>query len=201
MACARPANVAQSGRTRINIRSQGGNPVRQTQERYDIRIRRDGVWVHEGGPIRRMELVKLFAGALRRDEAGDYWLETPAERGRIVVEDAPFIAVEMAAAGEGRAQVLRFRTNVDDWVTAGADHPLTLAPDAPSDPANPDSPPALVPYIMVRGGLTARLNRAVYYELAGLAGADDPDGRGRLGVWSDGVFFPLQHDAQDADPA
>lgn len=175
--------------------------MRQTQERYDIRIRRDGVWVHEGGPIRRMELVKLFAGALRRDAAGDYWLETPAERGRIVVEDAPFIIVEMAATGAGRGQVLRFRTNVDDWVTAGPDHPLTLAPDPAAGGGAPVEA-ALVPYVMVRAGLTARLNRAVYYELAGLAGDDDPDGGGRLGVWSDGVFFPLQHDdGQDADPA
>ncbi|HRJ62109.1 MAG TPA: DUF1285 domain-containing protein [Azospirillaceae bacterium] len=153
----------------------------QTLESYDIRILRDGTWLHEGEPIRRLELVKLFSRVLRRDAAGDYWLITPAERGRIMVEDAPFIAVEMTAEGQGRDQRLSFRTNVDDWVTAGPDHPITTIGDAP--------------YVEVRGGLTARLARSVYYQLAELATDDSDDGEGVMGVWSEGTFFALSRPA------
>ena len=79
----------------------------------DIRIAADGTWFHEGGPIRRKKLVKLFASVLKRDDAGDYWLETPVERARIRVEDAPFVALEMTVSGSGRDQCLTFRTNID----------------------------------------------------------------------------------------
>lgn len=158
----------------------------RTQETYDIRILRDGTWLHEGAPIQRPELVKLFARVLSRDEAGDYWLTTPAEHGRIEVEDAPFVAVEMTAQGQGRDQTLRFRTNVDDLVTAGPDHPITLGIDQATE-VKADG--AAVPYLLVRGRLTARIGRNVYYELAALATDDGPEGG--LGVWSGGVFFPL----------
>lgn len=156
----------------------------QTLESYDIRILRDGTWLHEGAPIRRLELVKLFARVLRRDDAGDYWLITPAERGRIMVEDAPFIAVEMKVEGQGRDQRLSFRTNVDDWVTAGPGRPITTVGDAP--------------YVEVRGGLTARLARSVYYQLAELATDDSDYGEEVMGVWSDGTFFALSRPADAA---
>lgn len=158
----------------------------QTLESYDIRILRDGTWLHEGDPIRRPELVKLFARVLRRDDAGDYWLITPAERGRIIVEDAPFIAVEMRVEGEGRGQRLSFRTNVDDWVAAGPDHPITTQGETP--------------YVEVRGGLTARLARPVYYQLAELATDNSAQSGGAqeegvMGVWSEGTFFALSRPA------
>lgn len=149
-------------------------------EAYDIRIARDGTWFYQGSPIGRRGLVRLFASVLRRDEAGDYWLITPAERGRIQVDDAPFTAVELTVAGEGPDQALTFRTNIDEMVTAGPDHPIRVA-------VNPDTgEPA--PYILVREGLEALIVRSVYYELVerSVEGQD-----GRIGVWSQGAFFPL----------
>lgn len=142
-------------------------------EAYDIRIAADGQWWHEGAPIGRAALVKLFATVLRRDAAGEYWLITPAERGRITVEDAPFIAVEvMQTDGE-----IRFRTNVEDWATLDPDHPLRVE-------ARRDGPRV---YVTVRPGLEAKLARSVYYHLVEMAVT-----RGdQIGVESVGAFFPL----------
>jgi hypothetical protein len=151
-----------------------------------LRIMPDGTWLYRGSPIRRIELVKLFASVLRREADGSYWLVTPAERGRIEVDDAPFVAVELAAEGGGADQLLRVRTNVDEWLTLGPQHPLRLRP--PADPA-PDAGP--VPYVEVRAGLEARLARPVYYELVERGEVRWHHGRPRFGVWSDGVFLLL----------
>ncbi len=149
----------------------------------DMRIARDGVWYYLGTPIGRKPLVRLFSTVLTRDEAGDYWLVTPVERARIVVDDAPFLAVEMTVDGEGTTQSLAFRTNVDDWVRAGAEHPLALRP-------RPESG-ELAPYLRVLGALDALVVRAVYYDLVALGvGRETADGP-VFGVWSDGVFFPF----------
>lgn len=153
---------------------------------FDIRIARDGTWYHEGAPIRRKPLVKLFASVLWRDDDGDYWLRTPVERGRVDVEDVPFTAVELSVKGEGDGQILAFRTNLDDWVEADSQHPLRVAVDTENG--------RISPYIVVRDRLEARVLRPVYYELAELAvappaGADWPEDC--LGVWSNGAFFPL----------
>jgi len=96
---------------------------------FGINIAKDGTWLHHGTPIRRTALCKLFATVLRRADDGTFWLVTPAERGQIDVEDAPFTAVEMAADGTGGVQVLRFRTNLDHLVEAGADHPIRVQLD------------------------------------------------------------------------
>ncbi|MFQ5959211.1 MAG: DUF1285 domain-containing protein [Alphaproteobacteria bacterium] len=149
----------------------------------DMRIARDGTWFYHGSPIGRKPLVKLFASVLSRDEDGDYWLTTPAEKGRIVVDDAPFVAVELTAAGSGRAQSLRFRTNLDDEVTADADHPLRVSHDAESGEPTP--------YVLVRDRLEALIARAVFYQLVELGVADEVDGDRLYGVWSGGCFFPL----------
>jgi hypothetical protein len=151
-----------------------------------LRIMADGTWRYRGSPIERMELVKLFASVLRREPDGSYWLVTPVERGRVEVDDVPFVAVELAALGVGRAQTVRLRTNIDEWLTLGPDHPLRLcrAVDAAAE-AGP------VPYVEVRAGLKARLARAVYYELVELAEERLDGERQRFGVWSDGVFFAL----------
>lgn len=149
----------------------------------DIRIARDGTWFHEGSPIGRKPLVKLFAGVMERDEAGDYWLVTPVERARIRVEDAPFLAVELTVEGRGRDQRLTFRTNVDDHVTADARHPIRVAMCGPRDE------PA--PYVLVRGRLEAKIARAVYYQLVDLGVEEVVEGRRLLGVWSAGAFFPV----------
>lgn len=152
-----------------------------------LRIERDGTWTYFGSPIRRLPLVKLFASVLRRDEEGGYWLITPVERGRIAVEDAPFVAVEMEARGEGQAQSLHLRTNLDQWVSVGAEHPLRLRVPPWTD--QPEQ--GAVPYVEVRDGLEARLLRPVFYELVELCREHQVAGRTRLGVWSEGCFFPL----------
>lgn len=149
----------------------------------DIRIAADGTWYHEGGPIGRLPLVKLFATVLKRDEVGDYWLVTPVERARIRVEDVPFIAVEMSVEGEGESQQIRFRTNLDDEVVAGPDHPIVFR-------ARPDQPEK-APYVLVRNEMEARLARAVYYDLAEHLVESEVDGKPTLGVWSGGRFFPF----------
>lgn len=148
-----------------------------------MRIARDGTWFYGGSPIRRQSLVKLFASVLRRDESGDFWLETPAEACRITVDDAPFLAVEMSAAGSGRDQTLIFRTNVDENVMAGPDHPIrvVVAP-ATAEPS---------PYIRVRDGLEALIARAVFYDLVALGVEQARDGETVFGVWSGGEFFVL----------
>ncbi|WP_421707191.1 DUF1285 domain-containing protein [Algihabitans sp.] len=151
---------------------------------FDMKIARDGTWSYRGSPIGRKRLVKLFSTVLRREADGEYWLVTPVERGRIEVEDVPFIAEELRESGAGAEMVLAFRTNLDDWVEADTAHPLRVLHDADSgEPA---------PYILVRDGLEARLARAVFYHLVELAVPQrDEEGRERLGVWSKGSFFPL----------
>ena len=166
---------------------------------FDIRITPDGKWHYQGSPIARMGLVRLFASALKRDAAGDYWLETPAERGRIQVDDAPFVAVELSIEGTGRAQRLRFRTNIDETVTADGAHPIHLRP-GPAGRAG-----ALRPYLRLRGGLEALIARPVYYSLVDIAVERSVDGAAEIGVWSSGVFFPLapvdQAERSAADPS
>lgn len=153
------------------------------EEHYNIRIARDGTWFYNGSPIGRLNLVKLFSSVLRRDEQGDYWLITPAERGRIDVEDAPFVAVELTVEGSGEGQKLVFRTNLDQTVTAGPDHPIRVAVDPETDEP--------VPYVMVRSGLEARIERSVYYELVDLGIERQSGGQTQIGIWSSGTFFLL----------
>jgi hypothetical protein len=145
----------------------------------DMRIARDGTWFHQGSPIGRQAMVRLFSTILRREPHGGYVLVTPAEKLDILVEDAPFVAVEMKVEGEARDSRLAFRLNTGDLVTAGAEHPLRFE-------ERKDGPR---PYLHVRGGLEALVARPVYYELAqiALAGTDVPPG-----VWSDGAFFALE---------
>jgi uncharacterized protein len=151
--------------------------------KLNIRIDRNGVWYYEGSPINRKPLVCLFASVLRRDADGDYWLVTPAEIGRIDVEDAPFIAVELYVAGTGSAQMLSIRTNVDEIVTIGKDHPIRVVSDP--DTGEPS------PYVTLRHGIDARLSRSVFYELVNLGVEDGTEGEHMVGVWSSGCFFPL----------
>jgi hypothetical protein len=194
MALALPALAGRSSGNAVPGRLIGGHcakgPRRPPVECGDLPfvIRRDGSWLYRGSPIGRKELVCLFASVLKRDAEGVFWLETPAERGRIVVEDAPFVAVELDWNGDGRQQTLSFRTNVDQVVTAGPEHPIRVAHDLLTcEPT---------PYIRVRDGagdwgIEARIGRAVYYELVALGVPEWVGCRRMLGVWSSGVFFPL----------
>jgi uncharacterized protein len=151
-----------------------------------LRIAPDGTWLYHGSPIERQELVKLFASVLRREPDGSYWLITPVERGRIEVDDAPFVAVELRIEGAGVQQKVRLRTNLDEWLTLGARHPLQVRRRA-GEAA--DAGP--VPYVEVRPGLEARLARPVYYELVELGEERQENGRARFGIWSEGRFFAL----------
>ena len=145
----------------------------------EMRIARDGTWYHQGSPIGRPAMVRLFSTILRREADGSHVLVTPVEKLDIEVEDAPFVAVEMKAEGSGRDSKLAFRLNTGDLVTAGPEHPLRFAEDT-------DGPR---PYLAVRGGMEALVVRSVYYDLAERAIAD---GAETPGIWSDGAFFPLE---------
>jgi len=143
-----------------------------------MRIARDGTWYHEGTPIRRPAMVRLFATVLRREPDGSHVLVTPVEKLEIDVEATAFRAVEMTSEGDGEQRRIAFRLDSGDCVILGPDHPLTVV-------ATEHGPS---PRILVRHGLEAELTRPVYYELAELALADDGD---PPGVWSDSAFFPL----------
>ncbi len=152
-------------------------------------IARDGTWFYRGSAIRRKELVCLFASILTREADGTFCLETPVERGRIRVEDSPFVAVELDwKVCRSGVQHLSFRLNTDQVVCAGCNHPIRLAAESSRDER--------VPYLHVRDGkgalpVEARICRAVYYELVALAETQRVDDQDLLGVWSGGCFFPL----------
>lgn len=157
----------------------------------DMRIARDGSWHYMKTPIGRKRMVKLFSKVLRRDEDGKFYLVTPVEKLGVTVDDAPFVAVEMRAEGVGRAQVLLFRTNVDDEVAAGADRPIRVAVDPETGEPSP--------YILVRDRLEALISRAVFYQMVDL-GVEIRQGDAHLfGVWSGGAFFPLGEAPPDTD--
>jgi uncharacterized protein len=163
----------------------GGPPVHLWNPPFcgdiDMRIAADGSWHYMKSPIGRIELVKLFASILRRDE-DRYVLVTPVERVGIVVDDVPFVAVEMRAEGEGEARTLSFRTSVDDWTTAGPDHPMRFETGASE---------GLKPYVHVRAGLWARVNRALFYDLADLGEIREIEGVAMFGLASAGCFFAM----------
>jgi len=151
-------------------------------ENLGIRIDRDGTWFYHGSAIQRKELVCLFASALTRDGEGRHWLVTPTEMGPIEVEDAPFVVVELFAASRGREQLISMRTNIDEIVTLGDEHPLHITSMAECE---------TMPYVVLRRGLQARLSRSVYYDLVALGCESDGDGARQFGVWSSGRFFPM----------
>ena len=140
----------------------------------DIVIRRDGVWMHEGSPIGRKELVRLFSTVLRKDPDG-YHLVTPVEKLRITVQDLPFRAVAVERTDDG----LTFATDVGDRAAAGPDLPIVVETDpATGEPA---------PRVRVRADLWARIARPVFYELVEMARLEG----GRLTISSGGVDFDL----------
>ena len=172
------------------IKAQAGKgpaPVEKWNPPYcgdiGMHIRSDGVWLYQNSPIGRMPLVKLFASVLRKDADGKHYLVTPAEKIDIAVDDAPFLAVEMEVKGTGRDQRLTFRTNVDDIVEAGPDHPIRFAVEPGSG--------GLKPYLHVRGHLEALVTRALYYDLVEMAVTEEHGGRHALGLWSGGTFFAM----------
>ncbi len=162
--------------------AQGNAPVERWDPPYcgdiGLAIRADGTWTYRGSPITRMPLVTLFSRVLRRDADGKTFLVTPTEKIDVHVADAHFLAVEMEVRGTDRDQQLIFRTNVDDVVTAAAEHPLSFK-RAEND--------GLKPYLAVRGRLTALVSRSVTYDLLERVTEHD----GHTGLWSRGAFFPI----------
>jgi uncharacterized protein len=150
----------------------------------DMRIGSDGLWYYMNSPIGRMPLVKLFASILRYDADGKYYLVTPVEKCGIIVDDAPFVAVRMHVDGKGQSQIIRFETNVEDGVVLDAEHPMRVADEAGTG--------GLKPYIVVRSNLEALVSRALFYDLVAL-GVTEGDW---FGVWSSGMFFPMQRAAE-----
>lgn len=149
----------------------------------DIRIAGDGTWFYLGSPIGRKPLVKLFASVLRKDADGRHYLVTPVEKIGIRVEDAPFLAVEMAVEGEGCSRRIGLRTNVDDVVTVDSEHPLRFEVEQGTD--------GLKPYVLMRGRLEALVARPVFYDLVELGEEHEVDGVTMFGIWSEGSFFSM----------
>lgn len=149
----------------------------------DIVIKRDGTWFYMGTPIGRAPLVRLFSTVLRKDEDGQTYLVTPVEKIGITVEDAPFVAVEMNADGQGDDQVLTFRTNVGDLVECSAKNPLRFDIIGETD--------QLKPYVLVRGRLEALLARPVMYELISYGEEVEVDGQVMFVLRSKGAVFPI----------
>jgi len=148
----------------------------------DMRIAGDGTWFYQKTPIGRLPLVKLFASVLKK-EGDKYFLVTPVEKVGLTVDDAPFLAVAMTAARDDQdRQMLSFRTNVDDEVTAGPGHALRFEPEVTG---------GLKPYLHVRRDLWAKVTRAVFYDLVALGEERDVDGKRMFGIASAGAFFPM----------
>jgi hypothetical protein len=173
-------------------RSKGPPPVERWNPPYcgeiDMRIAGDGTWFYNGTPIGRAALVKLFSTILRKDPER-YVLVTPVERVGIAVEDVPFLAVEMALEGKGAERRIAFRTNVDDLVSVDDAHPLRFERDGGG---------GLKPYVLVRGGLWARLTRALTYDLVELGEEQETEGGAMFGITVAGRFYPVAPAAEIA---
>ena len=148
----------------------------------DMRIARDGTWFYLGTPIGRFELVKLFSSILRKEE-DSYYLVTPVEKVGITVEDAPFVAVDFSVRGHGKGQTLIFETHVDDFVQAGNDNPIRVERDPETGEPSP--------YVHVRAGLEALIDRKSFYRLVDLCDHESVEGLEWFGVYSKGQFFPI----------
>jgi hypothetical protein len=144
----------------------------------DIRIARDGTWFYLGTPFGRFELVKLFSSILKLED-GKYFLVTPVEKVGISVDDAPFVAVDFEVSETGSEQVLTFETHVGDFAVAGPEHAIRVVRDPETGEPSP--------YIMMRAGLEALIDRKSFYRLVDIGGHH----QGWFGLWSSGQFFPV----------
>ena len=144
----------------------------------DMRIARDGTWFYEGTPIGRPALVKMFSSILKRENE-NYFLVTPVEKVGIVVDDAPFLAIDFTSEDTGLDQVLTFTTQTDDVAVASTENPIRIERD--SETGEPS------PYILIRGNLEALIDRKSFYRLVDLGTHHE----GWFGIWSDGIFFRI----------
>ena len=148
----------------------------------DMRIARDGTWFYLGTPIGRAPLVRLFSTILKLED-GKYYLVTPVEKVGITVDDAPFVAVDFTTEGNGTDLNLTFETNVGDFALAGAEHPIRVERDPETGEPSP--------YVMIRAGLEALIDRKSFYRLVDLCAHEDHNEERWFGLWSGGVFFPV----------
>jgi uncharacterized protein len=148
----------------------------------DMRIASDGTWFYQKTPIGRPAMVKLFASILKRED-DRYFLVTPVEKCGIAVDDAPFLAVELRIIDADAGPLLRFRTNVDDWIECGAEHPLRFVPELQTG--------GLKPYLHVRRDLWAKVTRALFFDLVERGEERVIDGTAMFGVVSGGAFFAM----------
>jgi hypothetical protein len=167
-------------------RQKGPPPVHLWNPPYcgeiDMRIARDGTWFHEGTPIGRPGLVKLFSSILKK-EGDRFFLVTPVEKVGITVEDAPMVAVDFDVADKGPDQVLTFHTKTEDEAIAGPDHPIRIHRDPVTGEPSP--------YVLIRANLEALIDRKSFYRLIDLGSHEDRDGISWFGVRSSSVFFPI----------
>ena len=156
----------------------------------DMRIAGDGTWFYMGTPIGRPALVRLFSTILKRED-GKHFLVTPVEKVGIRVDDAPFMAVEMQIEQSERGgRLLRFRTNVDDWVACDGGHRLRFEMAADG---------GLTPSLHVRSDLWAKVTRALYYDLVDMGEERVVDGQPMFGIESGGEFFAMADAKQVRD--
>ena len=148
----------------------------------DIRIGRNGMWWYLGTPIGRLELVRLFASVLKLED-GKYYLVTPVEKIGITVDDAPFVAVDFRVEGDSEAQILVFETNVGDETAAGPENPIRVVRDPETGEPSP--------YVHVRRGLEALIDRKSFYRLVDIGEHREVDGERWFGVRSGGAFFAI----------
>ncbi|WP_171175352.1 DUF1285 domain-containing protein [Ruegeria sp. HKCCD8929] len=164
------------------VKSRGLPPVHLWNPPFcgdlDMRIARDGTWFYLGTPINRPEMVRLFSSILKLED-GEYFLVTPVEKVGITVEDAPFVATDFEVSGEGETQQLIFTTHVGDTAVAGPGHPMRVERDPETGEPSP--------YILIRAGLEALIDRKSFYRLVELGTHHD----GWFGLWSSGQFFPV----------
>src|SRR6201989_3288057 len=146
-----------------------------------MRIWGAGTWFYMGAPIGRPALVRLFSTILKRED-GKHFLVTPVEKVGIKVDDAPFTAVEMVKENDAKGRLLRFRTNVDDWVPCDAAHRLRFEMAADG---------GLTPYLHVRADLWAKVTSALSYDLVDMGEERVVDGRPMFGIGSSGAVFAL----------
>jgi uncharacterized protein len=148
----------------------------------DIRIARDGTWFHEGTPIGRPGLVKLFSSILKR-EGARFFLVTPVEKVGITVDDAPMVAIDFDVTDKGADQVLAFKTKTEDVAVAGPAHPIRVVRDAQTGEPSP--------YVLVRANLEALIDRKSFYRMIDLCVHERVAETDWFGLRSSGVFFPI----------
>jgi len=149
----------------------------------DIVVNRKGQWLHEGKPIAREAIVRLFSTILRREEDGHYYLVTPVEKWRIQVEDTPLLAHSLTVQGQGEQQALSVTTSVGEVLPIDEDHPLSVGTYTETGEPRP--------VIRLPHGLEARLVTSAYYELVDLVATDGAGPDAPAGVWSHGNFYQI----------